>query len=579
MSRWPLPAVTRRRFLQLVPAAFAAAACQPPAISQPRPVGSESWEQHPGGSITLAVEAEPQTLVPSVGGPRSDAAQHLFNLVHQSLATYDDQGRPSPRVALSLPSLENGTWKVFDDGTMETVWTLRDDVQWHDGEPLTADDVVFSWRVFNDAAVPIGSRKVARLIDAIDAPDSHTVVMHWRARYAFADQITGNDLTLLPSHLLEASYDLRREQLAAHPYWRAQFVGVGPFRVDQWSNGTIRLTAFDAYFLGRPVLNAITVRFLPDSSAAVAALLAGGIDVMLPRRAVPGVVLTLQQRWQDARDGTSAVLPGYSWLFLAPQFSGPQPEDLLDLRVRQALDCSLDRAAIAEAVTGDRSLASDLWVPSADPQYALLGPDYTPTEYDPARARDLFREAGWRRESADDVLVKQGRRFEIELTTPPEFERTSTAVAEFWREAGVAVQVSILNRPALTDRAGRAAYTGVELAGATPSLALIEGRLSSSNIPLAENQWVGANRGHYASTKIDELLDRVWTTIDPQARGAAERELTAQIASELPILGLLFYPAMAAVRSNVRGVKWPRAQTPTGWASATWNAHEWSAAS
>ena len=93
--------------------------------------------------------------------------EHLFELIHQSLISYDDQARPLPRVAKALPSLDDGTWRVFADGTMETVWQLRDNVWWHDGRPQTAEDVIFSWNVFNDTALPIVSRRVARLIDSL----------------------------------------------------------------------------------------------------------------------------------------------------------------------------------------------------------------------------------------------------------------------------------------------------------------------------------------------------------------------------------------------------------------------------
>jgi peptide/nickel transport system substrate-binding protein len=298
--------------------------------------------------------------------------------------------------------------------------------------------------------------------------------------------------------------------------------------------------------------------------------------MLLPRRAVQGIVQAIQQQWQGGEEGTLSILPGYSWAFLAPQFSGPQPEDLLDVRVREALLLSLDRAAIAEAVVGDRALASDLWISAASARYAAITTDLARHLYDPARARDLFHDAGWRRTSADDVLIKQGRRFELELTTTPEWERASAAVAEYWREAGVDVRMTVLSRSAMGDRLGRATYQGVELMGGPPSLALVDGHLNAANVPTQENQFVGANRGHYTSPELDELLDRYWTTLDQQQRDGIERRIAQHIATDLPMLGLFFYPAMAAVRRTVREVRLPQLAGPAvGQATASWNAHEW----
>src|SRR5207249_10510751 len=191
-------------FLGLLAGGLAAAACGTPATT-PAPVSPGSAASRSPRQIIVAVGGEPRTLVPSVAGMPGSTTEHLFELIHQSLVTYDDQAQPLPRVAKTLPSLGDGTWRVFADDTMETVWKLRDDVFWHDGRRFTAEDVIFSWNVFNDTTLPIASRRVARLIDAMQAPDENTIVMHWRSRYAFADQISGFDLTLLPAHILQTA--------------------------------------------------------------------------------------------------------------------------------------------------------------------------------------------------------------------------------------------------------------------------------------------------------------------------------------------------------------------------------------
>ncbi len=568
--------LTRRQFLAALAATVAAACGLPSIVSRPGPATGDPTSRSAFQPLTIGVEGEPRVLVASVAGGTGNAAEHLFELVHQSLVTYDDQANPVPRLARELPALDRDTWRIHDDGTMETVWLLREDARWHDGHPFTADDVVFSWRVFNDPAVPVTTRRVARLISGVEARDAHTVVMRWRSRYAFADQLSGLDLTLLPAHLLEGDYDFRREQFAGHPYWRSEFVGLGPYRLRRWIPGSaVELEAFADYFLGRPGIDEIAIRFLPDDTSAMAAALSGNVDMLLPRRAVLGILRTVRDRWRDPGSGTLALIPGHNWVYLAPQFQNAQPADLVDARVRRAMLHAIDREALAEALVGDRALAADLWLPASDPRYPELADAAERIEYDPARARDLFREAGWRRESADDVLVKQGRRFEVELTATAGWEGAASLVAQYWRQVGMVVQENVLVLGAITDRQTRASYSGVELAAGPPGLGLLDARLHSTSEPAPENQFVGGNRGHYESPELDALIDRTWMTLDRRQRQELERELARILTTELPVLGLLFHPAMAMIGASVQQVRPPRALAEAGRVSMAWNAHEW----
>jgi peptide/nickel transport system substrate-binding protein len=284
---------------------------------------------------------------------------------------------------------------------------------------------------------------------------------------------------------------------------------------------------------------------------------------------------TVRDRWRDSRAGTLALIPGHSWVYLAPQFQGAQPADLADARVRRALLHAIDREALAEALVGDRALAADLWIPTTDPRYPELAAATERVEYDRNRARDLFREAGWRRESADDVLVKQGRRFEVELTATAGWEGAASLVAQYWRQAGIVVNENVLVLGAITDRQARASYSGVELTAGPPGLSLLDARLHGTGEPSAENQWVGGNRGHYDNPELDALIDRTWMTLERGRRQELVREMAQLLAAELPILGLVFFPAMAMIGASVQNVRPPRAVAEAGRLSMAWNAHEW----
>ena len=564
--------LARTRALLLATAFMSLAACAPPGDSAQ---GASPGETNGLSTIVVAIGPEPRSLVPSVGSDTPGPSEQLFEILHQSLVSYDASGQPIARVARALPSLDAGTWTLFPDGSMETVYQIRDGVRWHDGQDLTAADVEFSWRLFNSPAVPVVSRRAARLIDAVDVRDPQTVAIHWRSRYAFANQLSGYELTLLPRHLLENSLDLVPQQMAGHQYWQAEFVGLGPYRLAHWYAGiSLELEPVPSYFLGAPRGEHISVRFFNDDSSAMASVLSGNLDVVLPRKSALGIVQSLRQRW--AAGGGSLILsPTYSWVFVAPQFANPQPKELADPRIRQALAFSIDRAGIAEAIGGDASLASELWVPTTDRRYQPVAQGTQRYQYSPDRAASLFRDAGWRREGADGVLVSHGQRFEIELSTTAEWQSSEAFVADGWRQAGVVVKEDVVTQGSIFDRERRSSYSGAEVTGAFPSIALLETRLRSTNLPLAENQFAGANRGRYASPQMDAFLTRLLEAVGPPALEAAESEIAKKASEDLPIIGLYFYPTMAVVRSNVRNVRPPEGTPPVGRPMFGWNAHEW----
>jgi peptide/nickel transport system substrate-binding protein len=528
----------------------------------------------PPGHIVLAVAGEPRTLVPSVGAEGIGPADHLFEILHQSLVSYDSDGQPIARVAEAMPSIDDGTWRLLPDGTMETEFRLREGVQWHDGRPLTVDDIAFSWRVFNSSAVPVVSRRAARLIESVSSPSPRTVVFKWRSHYAFANQLSGFDLTLLPSHLLEASFDLRASQIAGHPYWQAAFVGLGPYKLSRWIAGSsLELDPIPTYFLGRPRADHMSVRFMVDDSSAMAALLSGNLDLILPRKAALGIMQSGRQWEMDGR-GSVVTLPTH-WAFLAPQFATPQPPDLLDPRLRQALALSIDRRAIADALVGQASLGSNLWIPPADPRYRRIADAVSAYDFNRERAAALFREAGWRQEGVDGGLMNRGNRLDLDVLVAAEWYPAATLIGDYWRQMGVGVNENVVALGNTFDRQARASYSGFELTAALPGMPLLESRLRSTNVPLAENLYVGANRGHYASAQMDQLLDRFWQAVDPSPRQELEADIARLVADDLPMIGIYFHPAMSLVVANVHGVKAPVASPVADRALLSWNAHEW----
>src|SRR5262249_31279791 len=138
----------------------------------------------------------------SFGGSAQFEHELMF---HGELTTLNPQSTLEPRLATQVPSLNDGTWKVFDDGRMELTWTLKPNVVWHDGTPLTADDFVFGTTVARDPALATTTRAAGtRQISEVVAVDPHTLVVRYPKPYVNANM--GENTPALPAHLLRDAY-------------------------------------------------------------------------------------------------------------------------------------------------------------------------------------------------------------------------------------------------------------------------------------------------------------------------------------------------------------------------------------
>ena len=175
----------------LVVSVLVASACAPasrPAISNPISNGPNSAQQPrpPQGTLTLAWAQEPSNLRPKFG-EQGFVGADLGNIFDSALTAYDDRGALIPLMARHLPTQDNGDWVINPEGSMVTVFRLRDNVRWHDGVPLTAQDFVFAHQVDTDPAVPF-SRTNEGLMTTVEARDDQTVAIRWSETYVRANE-------------------------------------------------------------------------------------------------------------------------------------------------------------------------------------------------------------------------------------------------------------------------------------------------------------------------------------------------------------------------------------------------------
>jgi peptide/nickel transport system substrate-binding protein len=548
-----------------------------PGTSAPQSTGA--GPQPPGGPkrITAAIKGDPPTLseaINSAGAGGTDGLTELEQLVHVGLAVVDGDGRLAPRLGEAVPTIENGLWKVLPDGRMETTWKLRPNARWHDGAPVTAEDLVFTFTVLQERQVAIGRGSAFEYIDAVEAPSPDTATISWKKPFIYADSMfstTGHSRILpMPRHLLERAFIEDVANFTQRPYWTADFVGTGPFKVREWTLGShVVLEANDLHVQGRPKLDRIEVRFILDSSTTVANVLAGAVDLTLGRGLSLEQAIDARDQWQRGRM-ESALL---GWTALFPQLLTPSPSQVGNLEFRRALLHALDRQDLSNSLQAGLSPIAHSIISPNEPEYAEIEASIVRYGSDPRRASQMLEGMGLARGGDGFIRDGSGQRLTLEVRTTRDDlrERLMHPIGDYWRQIGLGPEPVVIATQAASDRQYRATFPGFELTRQPAELQ----RYYSNQAPLPENNFRGGNRIRYISAEFDTLLDRYFTTIPARERAQALGQIVHHMTDQLIIMGIFYTvePSLVSNRLvNVTGRKTEDVRQP-------WNAHEWDIAS
>jgi len=296
----------------------------------------------------------------------------IYQLVNGALAYSDDNDLFQPQLADAVPSVENGLWKVLPDGRMETTWRIKSGVTWHDGAPFTVDDLLFSYRVFQDRDLPIFHLGALDLVESVEATGPATIVVTWQKPFIEADTMFTSALVMpLPRHLLEAPYNDDRASLLSLPYWREGFVGTGPYRMTDWVQGShLLLAANDRYALGPPRLAEIEIRFLMDFNTIAANLMAGAVEMLIGTALPAEQAISLRESSPNLNVVMAARLGGI--LPLYPQHLNPTPAVVGNARFRQALLESIDRTEMNDSINHGIGPIAHTWLQPDRTEYAAV---------------------------------------------------------------------------------------------------------------------------------------------------------------------------------------------------------------
>ncbi len=372
--------------------------------------------------LTIADGGDVTTLNPHLSTFASTA--NLSEMTMAWLIKWDEHNQPYPELATAVPTQTNGG--VSKDGLTIT-YHLRKGVKWSDGAPFDADDVVFSTAVVNNPA----NNEAARFdqIAKVDEPDKFTVVYHLKKPYSpatvtFFSSCCANP-SILPKHLLA-----RYPNINDVPY-NALPVGIGPFKFERWDRSKqVVLAANPLYWRGRPKLNKIVYKIVPDREALLAQLEAHNVDMWYQ---FSGAYLA---RIQALSAYTVFRQPSYAYSHYDFNVTHPAVSDPV---VRQALRLALNRQELVDKVEHGVGIVQDSATPVTAPYFVDAGT----TPYDPAKANALLDQAGWTR-GADGIRAKNGIRLDLNVATrtgAPDVDKQLELVRSDWKQIGVAIDV------------------------------------------------------------------------------------------------------------------------------------------
>jgi peptide/nickel transport system substrate-binding protein len=530
------------------------------------------------GELAVGITQYPSTLNPLIDA--MSAKSYVLGFAFRPLTTYDADWKLVCLLCTELPSIENGRAVPVDleDGKrgIRLTYTIRPDAAWGDGRPVTTEDVLFSYEVGRNPLTGVPGREVYDRITRIDVQDEKTFTLHLN-KLIF--NYAANTFDLLPAHL-------ERTAFAADPVqYRTRTLYVtdptnpglynGPYRIAEVVPGThIALEPNAAWKGARPPFRRIVVRTVENTAALEANLLSGQIDMIAGE---VGISLDQALAFEKRNGDRFGVIykPGLSYEHIDLNLDNPV---LSDRRVRRALLSGIDRETINRKLFAGRQPVANGFVSPLDWVHT---DDVERYPYDPAKAKALLDEAGWKAPTAGGgdggIRVNaKGERLAFDLSTTAG-NRSREAVVQViqsqWRQLGVDARIrNEQPRVLFGETLNRRNFGGALFAWISAPESPPRTTLRSTEIPRAENGYGGQNYTGFANPEMNGLIDAIEIELDREKRAVMWRRVQQIYAAELPVLPLYFRADPYILPKWLKGVAPTGHLAPTTLWVETWRA-------
>jgi peptide/nickel transport system substrate-binding protein len=510
-------------FLSLI-IIFFTACDKKPAADKVQPL---SAKQPAYGDILVRGEiGDASNLIPLLA---SDSASHnIAGMVYNGLVKYDKDMNIVGDLAES--------WDITAKGLVIT-FHLRKGVKWHDGQPFTAADVLYTYQVTVDPKTPTAYAEDFRAVKKAEALDDYT----FRVTYdkPFAPALISWSSSILPRHLLLGK-DITQSPLKRHP------IGTGPYKFKEWVAGQkIVLVSSPDYFEGRPYIDGQITRIIPDTATMFLELRAQNLGMMS--------LTPLQYTRQTENNLFKNNFNKYRYLSFAYTYLGYNLKNPLftDKRVRQAISYAINKDEIISGVLlGLGKPATGPYKPGSW-AYNDKVQNYN---YDPQKARELLREAGWKKLNNDGVLEKDGKPFVFEIVTNQGNETRQKCAEIIQRQLadiGITVKIRILEWSAfVTNFINKRRFDAVILGWTIPLDPDAYDVWHSSKTKPEELNFIS-----YNNPEADEMLVKGRSTFDQKERKKYYDRFQEILAEDQPYTFLYVPDALIITHNRFRGIQ------------------------
>jgi len=509
-------------------------------------------------------------------GTKDQEGSRIF---YEPLAAWDGDGNLVPMLAAEIPSTQNGGLSA--DGTTVT-WKLKKDVQWHDGKPFSADDVVFTAEYAADpatSAVTIGSYKDVK----VEKVDSHTVRVRFpKATPFWAEPFVGTVGMILPMHLFGPYKGAKSRDAPTN----LKPVGTGPYKFVDFKPGDMVRGEINTNYhvANRPHFDTIEMKGGGDAvSAARAVLQTGEFDYAWNMQVEDEIL----KRMETGGKGRIQIVPGGNIEFIAINFTDPWQEVdgersslktkhplFTDPAVRQAMNLLVDRAAIQEFIYGRTGSSTANFLNSPERYRSKT----TKWEFNVDKASQLLEGAGWKK-GADGIRAKDGKKmklvFQTSINAPR--QKCQQIIKQAAQKAGIDMELKSITAAVFfsSDVANPDTYTkfycDLEMFTTTmtqPDPERFMGQFCSWEAATKENKWQGRNIPRWRNDEYDKLWRSSENELDPVKRAAMFVRMNEMVIANQVVIPVAFRPRVAAIASRLR-------PSLSGWDNDMWNLRDW----
>jgi peptide/nickel transport system substrate-binding protein len=546
------------------------------AMAQSRPPYKPT--KRGGGGLLKVLWWQGATLLNphfAVGTKDQDGSRFFY----EPLAGWDTDGNLQPVLAASIPGREDGT--LAADGK-SVVWKLKQGVNWHDGKPFTADDVVFNWEYAKDPATAATTSAV--YIDVkVEKIDQYTVkVLFDKPTPFWALAFVGAQGMIVPKHLF-ADYSGGKSRDAPT---NLKPVGTGPYKFKDFKPGDMVSGELNPnyHMENRPYFDAFEMKGGGDAVSAARAVLQTGEFDFAWNMQVEDEIL---QRLEKGGKGKVSISPGGNIEHIQLNTTDPWTEvdgersslktkhpTLSDPAVRQALSLLVDKDSVEKFIYGRTGNATANFVNNPEKFRSKT----TKYEFNVDKANEVLDKAGWKKGS-DGIREKDGKKlkFVYQTSINQPRQKTQAIVKQACQKAGIDIEVKAVTASVFfsSDVANPDTYTkfytDLQMYTTTmtqPDPELFMKQFLTEEAASKANKWQGRNITRWRNKEYDDIHKAAQVEIDPLKRAAMFIKLNDMVVNDQVVIPVVARPAVQAMNSKLSAVM-------SGWDNNTWDIQNW----